>query len=418
MPDDAPIVEIPEVVVSPSAPADLPLPLPPPPGDYPDDEMTIEVDGKVFGGWDTVQVVRSCEQMPSSFTISLTERYPGEADEVVIEPGQACKVMMGKDTVLTGYIDRYIPALDARRHTVTIMGRSKTQDLVDCAAIFDTFQISGQTVGQIAVTLAGKYGISVSLPAGEGPVVPQLNLQLGETTWDVIERLCRFAKFLCYDDAEGNIVLRPVSTERHSSGVREGENVISAWPDYGMDQRFSEYQVYPLSVLPLMQAQDAAGGGGLPAPIGQAKDEGVKRLRRRIIILEHSGTGPIEDAARERAEWEQARRLGRSEDVTVSVDSWRDSEGRLWEPNRLADVHIPACQVKDETWIIGDVTFTRGEGGTTARLHLMNPRGFDPQYDPLFSFGWQIRQAAEEGAQRQALEAGGASRISGTGPGV
>lgn len=401
MPDAAQVVEVPEVVVTPGASESQPLLLPAPPGEVPDDELTIVVDGKIFGGWDSVQVTRSCESMPSSFTISLTERYPGEAEGVVIEPGQACVVKMGRHTVLTGYVDRYVPALDARRHTVTILGRSRSQDLVDCAAIFDTFQISGQTVGQIATTLAGKYGISVSLPDGEGPVVPQLNLQLGETTWDVIERLCRFAKFLCYDDPEGNIVLRNVSTERHSSGVREGQNLLSAFPDYGMDQRFSEYQVYPLSVLPLMQAEGAAGGGGLPAPYGEAKDAGVGRLRRRVIILEHSGTGDIREAAQKRAEWEQSRRLGRSDDITVLVDSWRDSEGLLWEPNRLADVHVPTCKVSDETWSVVTVTYQRGETGTTARMLLMNPRGLDPEYDPLFSFGWQIREAAEAAARTE-----------------
>jgi len=408
MPDGSPIVEVPEVVVTPSTPDALPLPPPPPPGDFPDDELTIEVDGKIFGGWDSVQVARGCERMPSSFTISLTERFPGEAEGVVIEPGQACVVKMGRDTVLTGYVDRYVPALDAKRHTVLIMGRSRAQDLVDCAAIFDTFQISGQTVGQIATTLASKYGISVSLPDGEGPVVPQLNLQLGETSWDVVERLCRFAKFLCYDDPEGNIVLRNVSSERHSSGIREGENLLSAFPDYGMDQRFSEYQVYPLSVLPLMQAEDAAGGAGrLPAPFGEAKDEGVGRLRRRVIILEHSGTGDIREASQKRAEWEQSRRIGRSDDITVQVDSWRDSEGRLWEPNRLASVHVPTCKVEEETWTVVEVTYLRGEGGTTARLMLMNPRGLDPQYDPLFSFGWQIREAAEAGARQDAVSGPG-----------
>ncbi|MFH5924546.1 phage baseplate assembly protein [Roseomonas xinghualingensis] len=395
MREDTAVVEVPEVAIV----ADEELPLPPPssPGEVPDDELVLEVDGKRFRSWDNVQVTRGCERMPSTFTLSLTERFPGELGQVVIRPGQSCVVRIGRDTVLTGYVDRYLPVLDARQHSVVVLGRSKSQDLVDCSAVFDTYQLSGVTVRDIAATLARPYGIEVLAPEGDGPVVPQLNLQFGETTWDVIERLCRFAKFLCYDDPNGNIVLRPVSFERHASGVREGVNLKSASAAFTMDERFSEYHIYPLSVFPLMQANGASDVGTLPPPSGQARDDGVPRLRRRILILEHAGQGSLEEAAKRRAEWEQARRVGRSESIRVTVDSWRDSQGRLWEPNRLAPVHVPTCHVHEQEWTIAEVTFSRGESGTTASLILMPPRAFDPEYVPLFDFNFeQIRRAVTE----------------------
>ncbi len=43
-----------------------------------------------------------------------------------------CKVALGADTVIDGYIDRYVVSIDAGAHTVQIIGCSKCCDLVDC----------------------------------------------------------------------------------------------------------------------------------------------------------------------------------------------------------------------------------------------------------------------------------------------
>lgn len=358
------------------------------------DDMTLMVDGKVWAGWEEISLMRSCETCPSSFNITISERYPGELSAVVIEPGQTCVVKIGHDVVLTGYVDRYVPIIDGRQHSVRILGRSKVQDLVDCSALFDTFQISGQTVSQIARTLAGKYGINVKA-SGDDPLLPQLNLQLGETVWDVIERICRFAKLLCYDNPEGDLVLAPVSKDKHSSGAEQGTNVEAAQISYGMDGRFQEYRVYPLSIQPLMQAEQSAGGSGISGPLAIARDDAVKRNRVRIIILEHgAGSGSLQQAAQQRADWEAGRRRGRSEAVTVIVDSWRDSKGMLWQPNRLIPLDIPACKLKKAEWIIGDVTYQKGRQGTVATIVAMPAHAFDPQYDPLVPYNWQLEQAA------------------------
>jgi prophage tail gpP-like protein len=399
--DNQPI-EVPEVTVTDE---EFPLPLPPPPapGEPDDDELSLAVDGRIYRGWDSVAVTRGCERLPSSFTVTLTERFPGEAD-IIIEPGALCLVRLGRDPVLTGYIDRYVPAIDGKSHTVTIVGRSKCQDLVDCSAILPGQQLSGLTVAEIARKLAAPYGISVSAPTDDGPLVPQLNLIFGETPWDVIERLCRVARFLAYDDADGNLVLAPVSGETHASGVREGDNVLAAAGLFSADGRYSEYHVHLLSTTPLFQVDQAAGGTGTLPPAGSASDEGVRRLRRHTSILEHAGPMDPQVLAQQRAEWEAARRRGRSETLRVRVDSWRDSAGELWQPNKRISVMVASCKVRMATWVVGEVTYRRGLGGTTADLTLMPPEAFSPEYVPYLPFNFQLSEAArqgEEAAQRR-----------------
>jgi prophage tail gpP-like protein len=395
-------VQVPEVELKASASDARPLSPPPAPGaDADPDDLSLIVGGRIWKGWDSISVTRSCERLPSVFTVTLTERFPGEAD-LGFMPGEQCIVRLGTATVITGRIDRHQPAIDPNQHTVQVTGRSNCRELVDCAAIFPGWQMSAKTVKGIADALAGYYGISVS--GEDGPVVPQMNLIPGETTWSVIERLCRFGKLLAYDDPDGNLVLSAVGTEKHASGIREGVNVITATTTLAADQRYSEYWVYLQSTTALFaQLSMATGGAGMQPPAGLAKDEAVLNKRILIILMEHAGPYDTKEIAQQRAEWEAARRRGRSEAIRVRVDSWRDSAGELWQPNKLLPVHVPSCKVFEAEWIIGEVTYRRGLQGTTADLLLMPPSAFDPVYQPYLPYNAQLATSAAEG-ERLRLE--------------
>ena len=83
--------------------------------------------------------------------------------------------------------------------------------------------------------------------------------------------------------------------------------------------------------------------------------------------------------------------------MTLTADSWRDSEGLLWEPNRRAPVHLPALKLKDIEWMVSEVTYQRGGAdGTVANLTLMPPEAFDPEPTILAPFLWQVTQALQQ----------------------
>ena len=71
-----------------------------------------------------------------------------------------------------------------------------------------------------------------------------------------------------------------------------------------------------------------------------------------------------------------ARRIGRSQAFRLTCDSWRDSAGKLWQPNKLAIINAPAHKLVNQKWIIGTVTFRKDQSGTHADLTLMPPDAF------------------------------------------
>ncbi len=340
------------------------------------DQLTLRIGGVDIRGWTEVRVTRGVERVPGDFEITMTERFPGDLNAVTVLPGQPCQVLLGADVVITGYVDRFAPSISARGHQIRVSGRGACCDLVDCSAEWPGGQINGTNALDVAQKLAQPYGIRAALASGisAGGNIPQFNLILGETAWEVIERVCRYRALLAYELADGSLLLNQVGTDAHSSGFALGQNVQQASVQYSMDQRYSDYVAFIQSVE---QFGDSAAGTVDPNQIVRIRDTTVPRHRQMDIIAEAAAGGV--DIAAVRAQWEMGRRWGRSFVCSLTTDSWRDSSGQLWQPNWLVDLDLPQLKLPRQRWVISEVSYQLGQSGTTAQLTMMPPAAFQPQ---------------------------------------
>lgn len=351
--------------------------------------LTLTVGDQVLVGWQRVAVTRPLAAIPSSFDLEVTEKYPAPGRQIAIDikPGAPCTVRIGTDLVLTGYVDRYTAMVSPGVHTIRVNGRSKSEDLVDCSAVFGDinqpgFQVVNSNTLAIVQALAKPYGIDVVSTAGEGVTIPQFNINLGETPWDIIDRVTRYSQMLVYDQPDGSVILSPVGTDSMASGVSIGPqgNGEQASVSLSMDGRFSEYEGHLTSILTF--GTDA----GLATPtVGKiVKDEGVPRFRKRYVISEQSVMGAF--IVNDRAVWEMNKRMGQSYQLDIIIDSWRDSAGKLWEPNKLVPISASALKLNNVSYIIASVSYVRDERGEHAELTLMPREAFF--VEPIGSLGY------------------------------
>ena len=335
-------------------------------------------------GWTNVSVGRGIERCPSGFEIEFTEPLDGRS-EVIVQAGDYCEVLLGKDIVLTGFVDRYMPSYNANQHTTRISGRSKSQDIVDCSVVTSRgMQFHNMFLLDIAITLCAPYGLKIALAPGtnQGATIDDVFVLIGESPYDIIERLSRFRGLLLYDMPDGSLLISSAGVVRAASGFSEGVNVLAASAMYSMDGRFSEYQIFRQN---LFSFSDGGGGEGANL-ISNLNDTQVSRFRHRAIIAETSvGSDAI---AKEQLQWELNRRIGRSFQVRLSTDSWRDSAGALYAPNSLVPIDLPGLKMDTvNTWLIADVTYRKGQGGTLCDLTIMPPGAFNQKpfylYPPL-----------------------------------
>jgi len=357
----------------------------------PPDTLTLQATGSEFTGWKTIRVTHRLEGCPSDFEIAMSERYPLNPKVLQIDAGDPCVVKIDNDVVVTGYIDRVILGASPREHTIRVQGRGKCQDLVDCSItpeVLTGMQVFTSSLLDLATKLAAPYGITVSSLTGDKvPVqlpngaILQFNAVLTETPYEVIERVARWAGVLGYEGTDGNFILANVGAGKMASGVKMGVNIQQGAVMFSMDERYSEY----LPVLQSVNFYDGAVGG---QQFAKVFDKGVPRFRNLVVVSEQSQFGTF--FAERRAQWEAARRLGRSRSVHVTVDSWRDSANALWAVNYFAPVDLPQLKLSpSEPFVIGQVDFAIDrDRGKVAELLLMPKEAFLPEPIILQPFPW------------------------------
>ena len=373
------------------------------------DDLTLVVGGQRYlTGWTDIRVTRGIERVPCDFDIGMTELAPSESQALTVQPGDSVQVLIGQDVVVTGFVNEFTPSIEPEGHSIRVAGRGKCQDLVDCSAEWPGGQISGNNVLQIAQKLAAPYGINVveSQGAEVGKPIPKFNLIVTDTPYDIIERICRYRGLLCFEGADGSFILSAVGTTYAGSGFSEGVNVQRASMRYSDMGRYSQYDVFLQGMDTL---QDTGTGGNLLASM---QDAAVKRHRLLSMVAEAAGGDAGLDVSKQRMVWEYARRIGRSYELQLTTDSWRDQNGALWQPNTLVPLSLPSLKISPQNaslvtssggqcWLISQVTYRRNsESGTTADLVIMPQMAFLPEpivFQPLAADVAQSIQSYQAG---------------------
>ncbi|UQZ89529.1 hypothetical protein C4J81_15335 [Deltaproteobacteria bacterium Smac51] len=123
------------------------------------DQVSLMVGGKIYGGWLSFSVIRSMEAPSGSFSLTISDKWPGQRAPWAIEPGDECQLNLGGEVLVTGYIDESLYRLTANSREISVTGRDKTADLVDCSYIEKPDQWQEATVQDIAAALAAPFSI-------------------------------------------------------------------------------------------------------------------------------------------------------------------------------------------------------------------------------------------------------------------
>lgn len=338
--------------------------------------ISLKVGGKSYEGWKSARVTRSMESVAGSFELEVAWADRPQSAWPIRE-GDECTVEIDGETVITGYVDRRSVAYGPESHSLTVVGRDKTGDLVDCSVDLGKWEFANAHVQALASTICERFGIEVTLHSRLGqaeiPRVLKLSIDPGDSAFEAIERACRLAGVLAYADGLGGLVIARAGTGRARVELVEGVNILSASADFDISGRFHVYQV--LAQHPGSATYHSAGAAAVR---GEAIDETVERLERVLLIRAEGAATKAQ--AKKRAEWEATVRSARGDSVSVTVHGWRQKEGApLWPVNALTKVRSPLLGV-DGDMLISTVEFSIDDtGGEVTHLTLRPPKAFTPE---------------------------------------
>lgn len=330
--------------------------------DHPD--VRLEIGTERYGGWTRISIRRSLARAAGTFDLTVAERWPGQDVPRPIQPGAACRVLVDGAPVITGYVDDVRIHYAAGEHAVTVRGRDKTGDLVDCCP--PSMQLAGASLAVIARNLCGPYGVEVVDRAGTS-AVPGFKTNPGDTVFETLEQLARARGVLLTTDGEGRLVLARAGKDKARTVLELGKNVLEARASFSMADRYSE-----ITVLGQTAASDAWSGKAASQQKAVARDAGVPRYRPLTLVAEQEWQG-----ANKRAQWEINTRYGKGNVAVYTVYGWKDGDA-VWMPNVLAAVRDGFAGL-DVTWLVGDVALTLDGQGYRAELTLSPPEAYEPE---------------------------------------
>ncbi len=360
-------------------------------------EVWLQVNGRRYGGWKSLTINSSINSQARAFAVSCTYDTPEGLTSARLQAGQPLQVLIGSQVVMTGYIDAAAVAYDAGQISVQVSGRSKTCDLIDCtpappdtpiaaassswssqppadaqksAGVTAVWSWENRTVQEIITALAAPYGVSVRVLAAElAGRLTNFTVTPGQTVHQLIAKLVTIANLVITDDENGALVIaEPGSGGVCTDALVCGQNVLSAEASNDVSRVMSSYQV-------LGQHK----GGDDVVPADSCSDEGLTAdaliQRPRYLTIVDAGQQTTPAQCQEQADFEASYRAAQSKAFSMTVQGWQQTDGSLWEINRLVQVNDPVLDRAGQ-YLITDVTMTLDDGGTLTKLNLMPLEGY------------------------------------------
>lgn len=335
--------------------------------------VTLRTDGRLFTGWTSVSVTRSIESVAGYFELGVN--VPPGTDLSGLAPGKKFTLEIEGQIVCTGYIDSRRRQMTADSMKITVAGRDKTADLIDCAAVYSGGQWKKRTLEQIARDLCAPYGVTVRWELSDkesSAAFPGFTLDHSETVYEALVRASRARGVLMTSNAAGELVFSRAASTATDELVL-GENLLTLDFEEDFRDRFSEYTVKGYARANGAEGDDI-DAKSIVSRKGTATDSDVTRYRPMIIIADSKITAKDAQA---RALREQRRRLAKSITFEAEIDGWTRKDGQLWLPNLLVTIDASKYAIKTTELLVSKVTLIlNDQDGLKTRVSLAPREGF------------------------------------------
>lgn len=344
--------------------------------------IKVVVDGMAYRSWKSASIRAAMKEAARSFQLEVAAESGPDAQAWTFRAGAKVAIYANTDLLLTGYVDRYQPQLNATLASAVIAGRSKGADSIDSSAEHKTGRFEKKTPLDIAREL-DVHGVGWTSDQ-QLDQVPVFQLTPGETVFSAVERLAREQGMTLMGRPDGGIEITKAGSKRHAYGIFEGFNLKEGDADHNWSNRHSKYVV---------RGQKPHGSTAEDLEVEAiARDTGVDRNRTVIIVEEQDTSKP---RAKKRAKNRRDRAVGNGLKASVTVQGFRDLAGEVWTPNRLVWLESVFLHVTQDM-LIEAVTLTQDASGSITRLELVDPKAYGGRTKGQNKSGTQWKQDDSE----------------------
>lgn len=344
--------------------------------------MKIEVGGVEYANFVRSSAEIRLDALANTFSFEATSE---DARPLPFLGGEACKVSVDGEVVVTGFIEVVNVNGDATSHSITIEGRDKPADVIDSSlGVLSDIRppISLKSIIERVIDHLGA-DISVVDLANPEPFNAAEDLaapEPGQNAFEFIEGLARKRQVLLTSDGNGNVVITASSQQEINATVQhrvgdDTNNVLIYSGSYDLSRRFNRYvSASQLNPVPLNLAGTTANEDIVSQGIDNPVLDAAVRVGRVMFLTAESMFSSAE--GERRATWEANVRKARGRVYSATVHGYRNQTGDIWRPNTLVRVNDEYVGI-EATMLVNSTTFALdGGSGRTTALSLVERNAY------------------------------------------
>ncbi|EGG6362770.1 phage tail protein [Salmonella enterica] len=335
--------------------------------------IVLTLGGQSYTGWQSASIKRSIENAAGEFQLGIAKRIGVSVKALV--PGQSVKLTINDQAVVTGWLDEFESDVSSTDFTLSLTGRDKTGDLVDCAAVYQGGMWSGRTLAQIAADLCKPFNVAVRwlvTDATASKAFSSFKLEHSETVYEALGRAARMRGVLMTSNANGDLVFTQAGTA-YAGSLTLGKDLLELEYKNSWHDRFSLYKVVGGHACGGDLGDSITDIEQVTGPSAQVADPLVTRYRPTLKIADHNIT---QQTAWARADHERRHAIARSTRFTATVPGWYRADGALWDVNSIVNVTATALGISAVPLLIAGVEYRLDDNGLTTQLTLAPREGY------------------------------------------
>jgi prophage tail gpP-like protein len=337
----------------------------------PTNKVELLIAGNAHGDWSSYEIDSDLLTPADAWQVSLGMSGGQMPPDVAV--GAPVEVRVDGETVMVGHVDEIDHSVSKGGHSLSMSGRDRAADLLDCACpIFTKEQAS---LSQIIAAIVRAFNITKTPVINSSDVRPRKKVAVspGESAWNTLVHAAEANGLWPWFEPDGTLMIGgPDYTVPEVATLilrRDGKdnNVISLRKNESMAERYSRVTVYG-------QSPGSSGEPGRPNLYASELDGEVLRDRPKMATDSEADSFAVcRDRARKLIS--DSKLSGFTLSAVVQghriVAPGQIADGKLWKPGQRIRVNSEPHGINDEVFFLIARKFTRGRNdGTRTTLTL------------------------------------------------
>lgn len=325
-------------------------------------DFKVLIDGVSYFGLLDVNVTRSIESLCGAFSINITAIEREDIPEIV--PGALIEISISNKKIIYGYIDGIDATLSESQSEISISGRDRTGDLVDCSIANTPFNWDKKTLKGLAEIICASFNIEILADSSISDYAETFTSEIGESPFELFSRAAKDRGILLLTSLpSGKLWLTNVGTVKCFDGLEYGKNIKSISFNFEYANRFYKY---------IVKGQKTSEGvGWTSSNVNIQKEEFDQNIRNTRVKVFQAESQSSLSSVTSRVRFEAISRAAQSESMTIEVIGYTQSNGDLWRENFLVDVIVNQGVIRiSGEYLIVSVSYSLSNSGKITTLKL------------------------------------------------